>query len=80
MLSIFRTRLNCNIKVKVNFLKSKTKAPVNIAKAKSRSQASLPRKATVVTNCNIRAVPSKMAWLFAVLAKVVLAGETKNKC
>lgn len=33
----------------------------------------MPRKATVVTNCNIRAVPSKMAWLFAVLAKVVLA-------
>lgn len=46
--------------------------------AYSASQASLPRKTAIVTNCHIRAFSSKMTWSLAVLAEIVLAGS-KNR-
>lgn len=38
-------------------------------------KVSVPRKTTIVTNCNIRAFSSIMAWTFAVLAQIVSAGK-----
>lgn len=46
--------------------------------AYSASQAPLPRKTAIVTNCHIRAFSSKMTWSLAVLAEIVLAGS-KNR-
>lgn len=35
----------------------------------------IPWKTTIVTNCHIRALSSKMTWPFAILAKITLADK-----